>query len=76
MNPYAKAIYAAISGGVVALLSALLAVLTGDMTIAELTQAQWIAIVLATLGGAGVTGVGVRQIANSPDAATQTRGTL
>ena len=66
MSPYAKAIFAAVSGGVVALLSTLLVQLTGDATLADLTQGQWISVVLATLAGAGITGVGTYTVPNAP----------
>lgn len=67
MSPYAKAIYAAISGAVVAFLSALAVVLVGDTGVDALTQGQWVAIALATLAGAGITGGGTYKITNAPE---------
>lgn len=76
MSPFAKAIFAAVSGAVVAFLSALAVVLTGDTGVEALTQGQWVTIALATLAGAGITGGGTYAVKNSPDPATHTRGTL
>lgn len=45
----AKAIVAAISAGLTAAIGALTVVLVGDMTLSELTQAQWLAVGGATL---------------------------
>lgn len=42
-------IFAAISAG----LSALAVVLVGDTTLADLTQAQWLAVIIATLSAGG-----------------------
>lgn len=53
---YAKAIYA----GVVAALFALGVVLVGDMSFADVTDGQWVTIVLAGL----TTGGGTHQIRN------------
>jgi len=66
VSPYAKAIYAAISCAIVAFLSALSVVLVGDTGIDALTQGQWVAIALATLAGAGITGSGTYAVTNKP----------
>lgn len=61
-----KAIVGAVVGGVIAFLTALSVVLTGDITIAEVTQAQWVTIALGTLAGLGLTGGAVYQTTNAP----------
>lgn len=56
MNPalYAKAIYAAIVAG----LGSLAAVLVGDVGLGDVTDGQWITVVLAALiAGGGVFGI-------------------
>lgn len=54
MKVYAKALYA----GVVAGLGALAAVLIGDVGISDLSDGQWVTVVLAALvAGGGVAGI-------------------
>lgn len=54
MKTYAKAIYAAIVAG----LGALAAVLVGDVGIGDLSDGQWVTVVLAALvAGGGVAGI-------------------
>jgi hypothetical protein len=62
MNPavYAKAIYAFVVAG----LGALAAVLVGDAGVGDLSDGQWVAVVLAAL----VAGGGVFGIPNKPSA--------
>jgi hypothetical protein len=55
---YAKAIYAAVVAG----LGALAAVLVGDVGIGDLSDGQWVTVVLAAL----VAGGGVAGIKNAP----------
>jgi hypothetical protein len=60
MNPalYAKALYAS----VVAWLGALSAVLVGDIGISDLTDGQWVVVVLSALvAGGGVFGIPNKQ---------------
>lgn len=57
MTKYAKAIFA----GVYAFLAALVVVLVGDTTFADITDGQWVAAVLAGLGAAG----GVARVPNA-----------
>lgn len=56
-----KAIAGAIAGGLVAFLTALSVVVTGDKGFADVTLAQWIVVVIATLAGAGITHQSVYQ---------------
>jgi predicted regulator of Ras-like GTPase activity (Roadblock/LC7/MglB family) len=51
MPVYAKAIYAGISAALLTLAT----ILVGDMTLGELTQAQWLMVVIAFLGVGGGT---------------------
>lgn len=54
MAVYAKAIYAAVVAG----LGALAAVLVGDVGIGDLSDGQWVTVVLAALvAGGGVAGI-------------------
>lgn len=54
MKTYAKAIYAAIVAG----LGALAAVLVGDVGLGDLSDGQWVTVVLAALvAGGGVAGI-------------------
>lgn len=54
MAVYAKAIYAAIVAG----LGALAAVLVGDVGLGDLSDGQWVTVVLAALvAGGGVAGI-------------------
>ncbi len=54
MAVYAKAIYAAVVAG----LGALAAVLVGDVGLGDLSDGQWVTVVLAALvAGGGVAGI-------------------
>lgn len=54
MPVYAKAIYAGVGAGLLTLAT----VLVGDMTVADLTQAQWLLVVISVLGlGGGVAAI-------------------
>lgn len=57
---YAKAIVGAVGAGLLTLAG----ILVGDMTLADLTQAQWLMVIIATLGVGGTVGV----VPNKPNA--------
>jgi hypothetical protein len=60
MSAYAKAIV----GAIVAALSSLSVVLVGDMGFGDLTDGQWVGIVIAFLAGLGI----VYAVPNKPPA--------
>lgn len=62
----AKAVVGAVATAVLAFLTALSVVLTGDATIVDVTQAQWVTIAIAVLLSSGVTGGAVYQTTNKP----------
>ena len=62
----AKAIVAAISAGLTAAIGALTVVLVGDMTLAELTQAQWLAVAGATFAAVVTAGGLTWSTSNKP----------
>ncbi len=51
LNPYMKAVVAAVGAG----LSALIVVVVGDTTLAQVTTAQWLIVALAVIGSGGAT---------------------
>lgn len=66
MSAYAKAIYAAIVGFVIAFLTAILPYLQNGETMGEVNTLGWVTAILAGLVSLGVTGGGVYAISNKP----------
>ncbi|MEU8820883.1 hypothetical protein [Actinoplanes sp. NPDC048796] len=65
MSPYLKAVFAAVAGGLIAFLAALLSALQGENTgFDTITDGQWVTAVLALFIGAAGTGTVTYQVQN------------
>ena len=62
----AKAIVGGVASGVLAALTALSVIVTGDATLADVTQGQWIVVLIAVITTTGLTGTAVYQTTNQP----------
>lgn len=73
MRPYAKAVYGAVVGALLAFLGALATALTGDATsLGDLTDGQWITAVVAGLGALPLIGTTVYSVTNRGSTTTTT----